>query len=723
MKNFLAYLANVVLLGCMFTSCAQEDITTLLVGKDTYLSLEINSGQLASRATVEETETGIQTLDIFLYPNGATDEDAVLHVPYTLNTIDTDGTVTVPVKVSSSNVKSLFPDNAMTCTAYVLANKGDITLPSSTDMASLKGMAIQADFTKDQTSFVMDGSNQVTYDATLKKISGKVELVRAASKISLIVTSVTGQVEDDFGNKWKSDPSQMKVGFYNGVKKTNVDVTYENCQYTVTDGDYFNITNRALSGTNEYTHTKPFYSYSSAWESGSATASYLILVLPWQKLDEQGNPIGDYMPCYYQVPINETNKKIERNHYYEIKLSVGILGSFTPDEPLVVDDASYVVLDWSEALTSAELKEYRYLVVDKNFVEMDNVEELRIAFSTSHEAEIVNAKLTKPVLNPLGSNDATIAPASYQVEIESDSKGNYYIRFNHELDNERSNTDKNYDYVPYTLELDIRHKDNLNFVEHVTIVQYPAMYVVGSLNSDYNTNGNNNNYHGGVYINGVQNNSGANYGGAYHLGSATNANPNMYVITTTAFDESSNYVLGDSRKNTIDLILSNNSNWSTTAPAYGESSNRQLRYYYPTDNSSNTENMVAPKFRVASSYGVAVDKSYDDMRRRCASYQEDGFPAGRWRMPTKAEVEYIVRLSAEGKIPKLFNDEKDNPQGDYWCAHGVAYPQSNGTVTLTAASGEHSVRCVYDDWYWGSSPVVTSSNRSPFTWGDKEITW
>ena len=72
---------------------------------------------------------------------------------------------------------------------------------------------------------------------------------------------------------------------------------------------------------------------------------------------------------------------------------------------------------------------------------------------------------------------------------------------------------------------------------------------------------------------------------------------------------------------------------------------------------------------------------------------------------------------------KLFNDEKDNPEGDYWCAHGVAYPQSNGTVTLTAASGEHSVRCVYDDWYWGSSPVVTSSNRSPFTWGDKEITW
>lgn len=723
MKKFLTYMTYVVLCGCMFASCAQEDLTTLLVGEDAILSLEINSGNLKSRATVEEAESSIQTLDIFLYPNDATDENAVVHVPYSLTTIDTDGTVTVPVKVSSSALKNLFPAETTTCTAYVLANKGSVTLPSSTDIASLKGSVIQTDFSEEQTLFIMDGTNQVSYEAVSKKISGNVELVRAASKISLIVTNVSNEVKDDFNNTWISDPTNMKVGFYNGVNKAHVDVTYEGCSYTVTGDDYFNITNRDLAGTTEYTHALPFYSYSSAWESGSATASYLILVLPWQRLDESGNPVGEFKPCYYQIPINETSKKLERNHFYEIKLKVGILGSFTPDEPLLVDDASYVVLDWSEALTSAELKEYRYLVVDQNFVEMNNVEEVKIAFSTSHDVEIVNAKLTKPVLNPLGSNDATIAATSYDVAVELDSNGNYYFLFNHELDNEWSSTDKNYDYVPYTLELDIRHKDNQNFVEHITIIQYPAMYVVGNLNSDYNTGRSDNDYYGGVYINGKQNRSDAAYGGAYYLGRADNANPNMYVITTTAFDESSNYVLGDSRKNTIDLILSNNSNWSTTAPAYGESSNRQLRYYYPTDNSSNTENMVAPKFRVASSYGVAVDKSYDDMRRRCASYQEDGFPAGRWRMPTKAEVEYIVRLSAEGKIPKLFNDEKDNPQGDYWCAHGVAYPKSNGTVTLGAASGNHSVRCVYDDWYWGSEPVVTSANRSPFTWGDKEITW
>lgn len=722
MKKFLTYMAYVVLCGCMFVSCAQEDLTTLLVGEDAILSLEINSGNLKSRATVEEAESSIQTLDIFLFPNDATGENAVFHVPYSLTAVDTDGSVTVPVKVSSSAIRSLFPEGTTTCTAYVLANKGDMVIPSSTDLTSLKGTAIQADFSQEQTLFVMDGTNQVNYNATSKKISGEVELVRAASKISLVVTNVSDQVKDDFGKTWISDPTKMKVGFYNGVNKAHVDVTYEGCDYTVTDDDYFNIpsqtSDRALLKSTNYTHEQPFYSYSSKWESGAATAPYLILVVPWKKSGEES-----YQPCYYQIPINETNKKLERNHYYEIQLNVGILGSFTPDEPLLVDDASYVVLDWSEALTSAELKEYRYLVVDQNFVEMDNVEEVKIAFSTSHDVEIVNAKLTKPVLNPLGSNDATIAATSYEVAVELDSNGNYYILFNHELDNEWSSTDKNYDYVPYTLELDIRHKDNQNFVEHLTIIQYPAMYVVGNLNSDYNTGWGDNDYHGGVYINGKQNDTSADYGGAYHLGDAANANPNMYVITTTALGENSNYVLGDPRKNSIDLILNNGRNWSTNAPANGESSNRQLKYYYPTDNSSNTENMVAPKFRVASSYGVAVAQSYDNMRRRCASYQEDGYPAGRWRMPTKAEVEYIVKLSAEGKIPKLFNDDEDDTTGDYWCAHGVAYPKSNGTVTLGAASGNHSVRCVYDDWYWGSNPVVTSANRSPFTWGDKEITW
>ena len=128
--------------------------------------------------------------------------------------------------------------------------------------------------------------------------------------------------------------------------------------------------------------------------------------------------------------------------------------------------------------------------------------------------------------------------------------------------------------------------------------------------------------------------------------------------------------------------------------------------------------MIAPKFRVASSYGVTTSGSYADRQRRCASYQEDGYPAGRWRMPTKAELEYIVLLSAKGFIPKLFNVNGDSAGNDYWSAHGLTEPQSDGTVKITETqTGSYSVRCVYDEWYWGSGQIA---NKSTFTWGDKQ---
>ena len=715
MKKFLAYLANVVLLGCMFTSCAQDDLTTLEVGEDTLLSLEINSGKLVSRATVEESEVSINTLDIFLYPNGGTNENAIVHIPYSLNAIDKDGTVTVPVKVSASNVKTLFPNSATTCTAYVLANKGNVNLPSSTDMTSLKGTVIQTDFTEEQTLFVMDGSSQVTYSATTKKISGEVELVRAASKISLIVTSVSGEVEDDFGNKWKSKPSEMKVGFYNGVEKTHVDVDYEGCQYAIAEEDYFNITNRALSGTSEYTHAMPFYSYSSAWESGSATASYLILVLPWQKLDEQGNPIGDYMPCYYQVPINETNKKLERNHYYEIKLSVGILGSFTPDEPLVVDDASYVVLDWSKALTSAELKEYRYLVVDQNFVEMDNINTVDINMATSHEISYQILSITKPNYSQEDIRTTTIY--SYN-EGTGETKGsaekfsfvpnsdNTLLRFSHTLNN--VSTSSTYDYVPYTIKVKVWHTDDPNYYEVIDYIQYPAMYIVaeknegGNIVSDSKTSNDDKGY---VFVYNNQKYTGDDWQVVRSCLDGGNNNPNMYVINVSAFVTETDYIIGDPRTE---------SSKSGSSLGIGNTINgKSLTNYYATR--TDNEAIIAPKFRMASSYGKCGSAiSLSDAKKRCAAYQEQGYPAGRWRVPTVAEFKYIAYLSGKGYIPHLYTDD-----GEYWAATDKCTYSNSGTIKENnSTSGSAFVRCVYDEWYW-----TDKCDKTKFTWGDKEITW
>ena len=82
-------------------------------------------------------------------------------------------------------------------------------------------------------------------------------------------------------------------------------------------------------------------------------------------------------------------------------------------------------------------------------------------------------------------------------------------------------------------------------------------------------------------------------------------------------------------------------------------------------------------------------------------------------MPTYAEVAFIASMSDRLMIPRLFNDGTR-----YWCAHGNFLP-TDGKVDL-GGSGATSIRCVYDEWYWGNQKLA---NPSQFTWGDTVITW
>ncbi|MBR6433579.1 MAG: hypothetical protein IKS70_04130 [Bacteroides sp.] len=143
-----------------------------------------------------------------------------------------------------------------------------------------------------------------------------------------------------------------------------------------------------------------------------------------------------------------------------------------------------------------------------------------------------------------------------------------------------------------------------------------------------------------------------------------------------------------------------------------------MNYYYPTEGNDRTLNMIAPKFRIASSYGVTAPMVKENAAARCASYQEDGFPAGRWRVPTTAEVRYIIDLSAQGKIPRLFGGADIYSSTPYWSANGlVSVAGNNVTVDNNPWSTTTAyVRCVYDEWYWGSETII---NKTTFTWGDR----
>lgn len=311
-----------------------------------------------------------------------------------------------------------------------------------------------------------------------------------------------------------------------------------------------------------------------------------------------------------------------------------------------------------------------------------------------------------------------------------------------------------YDFVPYyiTLLVEMKVDNSTTFRETITITQYPQMYIKAHQNSDFADGNNGPNGDRNVMVNGYysSNSSSSNdydfkvdtnqqtFGTAPGLSTnANNQNPNMYVINVTKFSSDSNYFIGDPRQTANDTALVNetwNSNRDNTnaqvsiwanAKALGSSQNRRLMYYYPTDQTmtgTNTTNpasyatgyMIAPKIRVASSYSVTHNTNSKDLaEKRCASYQEDGYPAGRWRLPTYAEAAFIVGLSNELKIPRLFNNGTR-----YWCAHGTFLPTANGVTIGATNTTASSVRCVYDEWYWGSEQLP-ENQRGTFTWGDE----
>ena len=201
----------------------------------------------------------------------------------------------------------------------------------------------------------------------------------------------------------------------------------------------------------------------------------------------------------------------------------------------------------------------------------------------------------------------------------------------------------------------------------------------------------------------------------------------MFIITSTILSNA-NMFLADPRKTTVQNYYTGTTSWSATANSMYTTGTRQLTYYYPTDDSSIAKQKVSPKFRIASSYGKTTPVTRQEAWQRCASYQEDGYPAGRWRIPTTAEVRYVVNLSANGFMDVLFGNKTGTSTTYYWTSTGfVSVNNSSNTVNdYDGSPGQGSnpgnnnssvyVRCVYDDWYWEDK----APDKTQFIWGDKE---
>ena len=751
MRSYVYYISLLLFTCFGIASCTEHEIEEM--DDSQYLELTVSCVNLNATRAEDATdkkkgeddfnENLIKTLHYFLYPIGEQTDgntEAVLSGKIVLDQNTKDrAIIRIPMNETTLNTV-VFPRPQNRCKVYLIANlpEGMISEDTNTSINNLKSLGITTDFQNNlpQDAFIMDGEAEAAIINRNKTVAaqGTILLDRLAAKFTVRISVADSFTDTADGNKvWTPQVDQMKIHLDNAVANTTLNGTF---------GDvHFDYAQRYRIGTKTETKDNntntlyvfaPFYSYPCQWEYLDEDALVMYIMLPWGYNDENGKIA--YKNCFYKV--YPSTMQFDRNSWYNMDLHIGVLGSFTQtEEPIEIKDYTYKVVDWKNGFPeweagldmNADLLSTHYLIVEQNEYVVNNKDYFEIPFITSHPCIIKdydsnkdgNAandfKVTKKIFiknsNPVNEDQdiTTQARTGNWITIEGNT-----IKLNHKLNNDFINTNT-YDYTPYVFTFYICHKDNPEkFQEKITIIQKPAISVTAYKNSYDNPGEKNCGY---VFVNGnapgdYKNGNLPDYGGVKgRNASGNNSNPYMYTVEVSVLPAGSKYILGDPRvKYSLGTDIAN-STMFYSAPSVNGDGNRSLANYYGTSKDVSTENMIAPKFRICSAHGWCSDDfvTYEDAFNRAASYQEDGYPAGRWRVPTKAEISFVHKLYTDTFIPPLFYGTYA-----YWSATGRTKNNNPNDKT-----GDSPLRCVYDEWYWEQSKWPRLTNYSIFTWGDE----
>lgn len=606
--------------------------------------------------------------------------------------------------------------------------------------------------------FVMTGEKKVTS----QQLSTEIPLARLASKVT--VEFAYQNYTDTKGVYWipQSEAEETRVFLSNAIEHTTlggpltrplVGDSSSGCTQPQGNGkrdifeyayDFLNsdVTPTTVNGVaRKIAH---YYTYPISMEEGDDNQPYLKLVLPWYGYKYYGSATGEDIPpysptnpdwmlykqkeVYYKIVLPRSSVD-KGNRIYEYSVNVNIIGA----EKEVLIQGDYIVKNWlTRDEISSNVATGRYISLDIPKDEYDMyTDHIDIAFVSSGEVEISQLKIyqddfssaTSTVIDFItGKNGNTYTYGSGKSANTEDIAHNKLPNWvtiegsklvvQHQMNNDFSDSD--FDAAPMTfiVTLHLKGESDITFDRTVTITQYPSLYVTKNEHTGY------------VFVNGYGTTTGTrpawdnrgNQGNnetssrhQYFLGnvvdqdsemtpsSSSNNNPNNYTIYVTLLDNnSSGWKIGDPRD------------------AAGTLNYIDVTRYRKTKQTG-ADNIISPAFKIASSYGMVANRrdyddhseiTYDNAVKRCASYQENGYPAGRWRVPTEAEMEFVIYLSDYGKVPSLF-------QGSYFASSGRYLSYENGDfrgfLDATSQWG-YRVRCVYDVWYWGDEPYQENAN-------------
>ena len=619
--------------------------------------------------------------------------------------------------------------------------------------------------------------------------TGSIPMTRVAAKLQIYLNVPdTLHVWSDDGSGfavWKSDRSHMSIVFNNGL----MDYTLNGKDTSHPDSSFYNsmqvdmhkyATMTRNTVDYDYSHT-PFYSYPFSWKETDTHVPTFIIAIPWSKRNPGtgSDTYGTPEITYYQVHPNMLTGQLQSNYFYRMYMKIETVGSTDNTTPVDITPSGYRIQPWGEVKVNTQkdvtgdLYRYTYLVVDPTSVVLNNTSTTTLHYSSS-SALTKDTKITKMEYNSyetpgqvthhtLTADDlAKLTTNRYELDYTS-TPGQ--IRFTHNVDDGT--------YAAKTITIQVANDDGLT--ELVTITQYPAIYMhtfdgdnafvdgyfshvkspaesIGDAISNWYSSGyyNSVNYgnirtSGGSYYTYYQNTQDVTvpYGSMVKALTQTSGgivNNSITKITVTSFNSNNGfyeangtkyyYQIGDPRENagykSSDLAPyltkqeydNYNRVFWLTLTSWGTNAAKIKK-------ASETKTIIAPQFFISSGWNSSTSLSFADAQKRAATYQEAGYSAGRWRLPTEAEIMFITARQREGVIPTLFGSS-----APYWAASGRVYFDgafydanhvirstsgssyaSGGYVYASGLSGNGTayMRFAYDTWYWGDKPGDANS--------------
>lgn len=685
MKKILYTILKTVMLLPLLAACSSET-DSFLSGTGTEgnaIVLQFSTGDTPlSRATVpseEGAEVAVEHLDVFIFEESGGKK----HYERVTGCTDKEGTVTLAAKREDFAADTGY-------WVYLIANSTHATVDfdAIADLNSLKAMTQQdrdifltglGDISEAPQSFLMDGiayadAQEPAAAAPVVLYNGvksddtklKVTLRRAAAKVIVHIKK---------GEKVTFD--QELEGAIPGYYLRNMPYTTSLLAGVggeadlrtpgLVNTDYFDWTAEQITVT--------AYAYAHEWADASLEKEVRLVVnIPMRYTDESGNET-EYVSSYYQIPISE-HKVLERNTCYRVTVTVNAPGALDPSEPEELTDIQYSVKDWENINVDINGDERPiFLYVNEEEMEMHNItdDNTTLEFASS---SAVNTEITRVYYIDKFGQEKDERTSIVTVTPESGLEGHIGIHAPLPTNNT----------IRY-IEMTVTNDDGAT-PKTVTIAQYPLEYITNiqgwySYRSDF----------GGTTFqnkgNGTTSNSYFKSKVAEEITTGNNRGQSKiyrYAWRGNYLSEHSETIYNPGNARMYHVVISATSKDYTLGKPI-------LNAQGYTDKSAANNLLVSPSFMLASQLGALANTvDFNQACDHCEQYAEvskDGIVYDDWRLPTRAELEIIIKYQYSSDAM----DEVIRRKG-YWCADGDYVYNEQG------ASGDGYIRCIrdaYDD--------------------------